>query len=321
MHSLDGPTMSRLNWEVDGPDAREPADVAYEFFINNVLDTIPDPEDLLDPSEVSIHVGSKQFTEQLLLGNMMMLLLQEYGYDASYTTLGSTSAANEALMAGEIDVYAEYTGTAFLTMLEYEFTNQTPGEIYATVSADYAEDGFTWLAPSTFNNTYCLAMVDARAEELGITTVSDLQANSEGLVFGATAEFIQRDDGLPGMAEVYGEFAFSDVLSLDTGLKYSGLDEGEIDVTTCFGTDGQISALGLRVLVDDAGFWPAYNVAPVMNSAILEADPRVGVILDLLMLQLDGATMSRLNWEVDGPDAREPADVAYDFLFETVLAE
>jgi osmoprotectant transport system substrate-binding protein len=319
MASLDGPTMSQLNWEVDG-NGQEPADVAFEFFNDVVVENIPDPAELPNPADVPVRVSSKQFTEQLLLGNMMALLLQEYGYDANYTQLGSTSAASEALFAGEIDVYAEYTGTAYLSILGLEFTDQTAGQIYATVAREYADMGYTWLAPSAFNNTYCLAMDADRAEELGVATVSDLQANSDGLVFGATAEFIERPDGLPGLIDTYGDFGFSDVLSLDPGLKYSGLDEGELDVTTCFGTDGQISALGLTVLDDDAGFWPAYNVAPVIVSDLLEQDPRIGVILDLLMRRLDGATMSQLNWEVDG-NGQEPADVAFNFVVENVLPE
>ncbi len=313
--------MSDLNWQVDGNDM-EPADVAFDFFYNEVVGTIPAPDALPNPADVSVAVSSKQFTEQLILGNLMALLLQEYGYDANYTQLGSTAAAHEALVAGEIDAYAEYTGTGYLTHLGLEYdASITGGAIWKAVKEAYMEEwGLMWLEPSAFNNTYCLAMKEDRAEELGIVTVSDLQANSEGLVFGATAEFIDRPDGLPGLNETYGEFGFADVLSFDPGLKYSGLEEGDLDVTTCFGTDGQISALNLRVLVDDQGFWPPYNVAPVIDNAIVENDPRVAVILNMLMKKLDGPTMSNLNWQVDGDDM-EPADVAFDFLLDTVLAE
>ncbi len=319
MAALDGPTMSDLNWQVDGNE-QEPADVAFEFFYDNIVDTIPTPEDLPDPADVSIRVSSKQFTEQLILGNMMALLLQEYGYDAAYTQLGSTAAAHEALIADEIDMYAEYTGTGYLTHLGLEYSpDMTAGQIYQAVSEAYMEEwGLEWLEPSAFNNTYCLAMMEDRAEELGVTTVSELQANSEGLVFGATGEFIDRPDGLPGLIDTYGEFGFAEVLSFDPGLKYSGLEEGELDVTTCFGTDGQISAMGLRVLEDDAGFWPPYNVAPVIKASIVENDPRVAVILNVLMQQLDGPTMSDLNWQVDGNE-QEPQDAAFEFLLNAGL--
>ena len=319
MQKLDGATMSALNWEVDG-NSQEPADVAFDFFYDGVVDTIPTPDELPDPAEVEVRVSSKQFTEQLILGNMIALLLQEYGYAAEYVQLGSTAAAHEALIADEIDVYPEYTGTGYLTHLGMDYSgDMTSGEIYRAVSDAYQEQwNLAWLEPSGFNNTYCLAMTEARAEELGIETVSDLRDNSEGLVFGATGEFIDRPDGLPGLIDTYGEFGFADVLSFDPGLKYSGLQEGDLDVTTCFGTDGQISAMGLRVLEDDLGFWPPYNGAAVIKTDIIERDPRVAVILNLLMQKLDGATMSALNWEVDG-NSQEPADVAFDFLMESGL--
>jgi osmoprotectant transport system substrate-binding protein len=292
--------------------------VAFDFFYENVLDSIP--TELPDPPDVTIKVGSKQFTEQLILGNLISLLLQEYGYDASYTPLGSTAAAHEALVNGEIDTYAEYTGTGYLTHLGMEYSSDmTSGDIWMAVTEAYADEwNLAWLEPSAFNNTYCLAMTEEKAGEMGIVTVSDLQANSEGLVFGATAEFMERPDGLPGMEATYGAFAFEEALSFDPGLKYSGLAEGELDVTTCFGTDGQISAMNLRVLVDDKGFWPPYNVAPVIRAEILETDPRVGAILNMLMQKLDAETMSGLNWQVDGNE-EEPADVAFNFLMEAGL--
>ena len=319
MDALDGPTMSSLNWEVDG-NGREPADVAFDFFYNNVVDTIPTPDSLPDPADVNVRVSSKQFTEQLILGNLMALLLQEYGYDANYQQLGSTAAANEALLAGEIDLYAEYTGTAYLTFLGLDYSSDlTPGYIWQTVKDAYQQDyNLTWLEPSAFNNTYCLAMTEARASELGVETISDLAANGEGLVFGATGEFIDRPDGLPGLIDTYGDFGFAEVLSFDPGLKYSGLEEGDLDVTTCFGTDGQIAAMGLRVLVDDKGFWPPYNVAPVINTEIVDNSPRVAVILNMLMQHLDADTMASLNWEVDG-NGQEPADVAFNFLTDSGL--
>ena len=319
MAALDGATMSALNWEVDG-NSQEPADVAFDFFYDGVVDTIPTPDELPDPAEVEVRVSSKQFTEQLILGNMIALLLQEYGYAAEYVQLGSTAAAHEALIADEIDVYPEYTGTGYLTHLGMDYSgNMTSGEIYRAVSDAYQEQwNLAWLEPSGFNNTYCLAMTEARAEELGIETVSDLRDNSEGLVFGATGEFIDRPDGLPGLIDTYGEFGFADVLSFDPGLKYSGLQEGDLDVTTCFGTDGQISAMGLRVLEDDLGFWPPYPGAPVVKTEIIAADPYIAVVLDHVMAALDGATMSALNWEVDG-NSQEPADVAFDFLMESGL--
>jgi len=120
--------------------------------------------DVAQAQDISIRIGSKQFTEQLILGNLMAVALQEYGYDATFTPLGSTAAAHEALVAGEIDVYAEYTGTGYLTHLGLTYDPSETGEdIYNTVSQEYAQRwGLNWLEPSAFNNTYCLAGVRVR---------------------------------------------------------------------------------------------------------------------------------------------------------------
>jgi osmoprotectant transport system substrate-binding protein len=317
--ALDDATMSALNARVD-EGGEEPADVAFDYFYENIVDNILAPDALPAPGDVSISVSSKEFTEQYILGNMINIALQEYGYDSSYAGVVGSDTAHAALVAGEIDVYPEYTGTGYLSHLGLEFTGmESPTDLYNAVSAAYAEQfGLTWLQPTAFNNTYCLAMTEERAAELGVETVSDLQANADGLTFGATAEFIDRPDGLPGLNETYGEFAFGEVMVFDPGLKYSGLAEGELDVTTCFGTDGQIASLGLRVLRDDAGFWPAYNAAPVINSELLAQDPRIAVILNNLMAGLDDATMSALNAQVD-EGGEEPADVAFNYLLENGL--
>ena len=121
-----------------------------------------------------------------------------------------------------------------------------------------------------------------------------------------------------GLQETYGGFNFKEVVALDPGLLYSGIDEGEIDVTTCFGTDGQISAYNLVVLEDDMGFWPPYPVAPIIRSEVLEANPEIAGILNQLAPFLDGVTMSGLNWEVAG-NAREADEVARTFLIENGL--
>jgi osmoprotectant transport system substrate-binding protein len=184
---------------------------------------------------------------------------------------------------------------------------------------EYADQyELTLLDPTAFNNTYCLTLPRERAEELGISTVSDLSQRAGDLVFGTTQEFTEREDGLPGLQEVYGGFNFQEVLGLDPGLLYSGLEEGDIDVTTCFGTDGQIAAYDLLVLEDDRGFWPPYPVAPIVRSDVLEDHPEIASELNELSAVLDDATMSQLNWEVAG-NGREADEVAREFLEEQGL--
>jgi osmoprotectant transport system substrate-binding protein len=187
-------------------------------------------------------------------------------------------------------------------------------DVYDKVSAGYADQfNLTWGAQTAFNNTYCLTMTQAKADELGTSTLSDLSGMAGDLVFGTTQEFTERPDGLPGLQELYGGFQFKEVLGLDPGLLYAGIDEGDIDVTTCFGTDGQISAYNLVVLEDDKGFWPPYPVGPVVRQELLDENPDILETLDQLATLLDGETMSGLNWEVAG-NGREADEVAREFL-------
>lgn len=268
----------------------------------------------------TIRVSSKEFTEQYILGNMYLLLLQDAGFTATYAAVGGTAENHRALLEDQVDVYPEYTGTALLTHLAMGYDpSMSQEDVYNTVKSAYEEQfQLTWLEQTTFNNTYCLTMTQEKAQELDVRTVSDLSVKASDLVFGTTQEFTEREDGLPGLQTTYGGFQFSEVLGLDPGLLYSGLDAGEIDVTTCFGTDGQISAYNLVVLEDDKNFWPPYPVAPVMRQDTLEANPGIADALNKLAPLLDGETMSALNWEVAGNN-READEVAREFLVENGL--
>ena len=268
----------------------------------------------------TIRIGSKEFTEQYILGNMYTMLLEDAGYEVEFQPLGGTSENHQALLNDEIDIYPEYTGTGLLTVLEGEFDSSMSAEdVYNQVTSGYEEQfDLTWGAPTEFNNTYCLTMTQEKADELGVENLSQLSEVAGDLVFGTTQEFTERPDGLPGLQETYGGFQFAEVLGLDPGLLYAGLDEGDIDVTTCFGTDGQISAYNLVVVNDDKGFWPPYPVGPVVRMDVVEENPEVLDVLDQLAPLLDNTTMSSLNWEVAG-NGQEPDDVARNFLVEQGL--
>jgi osmoprotectant transport system substrate-binding protein len=267
-----------------------------------------------------VRISSKEFTEQFILGQMYLQLLEDAGIEATYSPVGGTAENHQALIEGQIDVYPEYTGTALLTHLELPYDpSMSPTDVYNTVKSAYEEQfDLTWLDQTAFNNTYCLTMPRERAAELDIETVSDLSEKAPDLVFGTTQEFTERDDGLPGLRETYGGFEFQEVLGLDPGLLYSGLEEGDIDVTTCFGTDGQIAAYDLLVLEDDKNFWPPYPVAPVIRQEILDENPEIATALNKIAPLLDGNTMSTLNWEVAG-NGREADEVAREFLVENNL--
>ncbi|MEM7769712.1 MAG: glycine betaine ABC transporter substrate-binding protein [Cyanobacteria bacterium P01_E01_bin.6] len=262
-----------------------------------------------------ITIGSKEFTEQYLLGHMFEMVLDNAGYDADYTAIGGSSENHAALISGDIDLYPEYTGTALLVHLSQEYdSSMSEMDVYDTVKASYEEQfGVTLLDPTSFNNTYALVLTQDKATELGVSTVSELSGKAGDLVLGTDLEFADRGDGLPALKAAYGGFDFAEVKSLDPGLLYSGLDTGDIDVTTGYGTDGQIVAFDLVVLDDDKNFWPPYPIAPFIRQDTLSANPDIAAVLNSVTTLLDDETMTSLNWEVTGNN-REPDEVARDFL-------
>ncbi len=267
----------------------------------------------------TITVASKDFTEQFILGEMYALLLEDAGYKVERKlNLGGTPVAHQALLDGQIDVYPEYTGTGLLTVLKMDVMSD-PQVVFNAVKTAYQDQfDLVWLNPAPMNNTQALAMTKTRAAELGITTFSDMVANADQLVLIGPPEFAEREDGVPGLKRVYGDFAFKNFLTVDPGLRYQALLNGEADVVVAFGTDGELAAYDLQSLVDDKGLYPPYQVAPVIRQAALDANPEVADILNKVAPLLTDATMQRLNNEVSG-NGREPADVAREFLVQQGL--
>jgi osmoprotectant transport system substrate-binding protein len=261
-----------------------------------------------------IRVASKDFTEQFILGEMYAQLLESNGFKVERKlNLGGTPIAQKALESNEIDLYPEYTGTGLLTVLKLP-VNTDPVAVYNTVKSEYANRfNLVWLDPAPMNNTQAVAMKRSKAQELGIETVSDLVAQASNLVMVGPPEFQEREDGLPGMRQVYGDFNFKEYKSVDPGLRYQAINEGQADVTVAFGTDGEIAAFDLVILRDDKGLWPPYQVAPVIRKEVLDANPKIAEILNGLAPFLTDEVMQKLNYEVSGKQ-REPADVAKEFL-------
>ena len=169
------------------------------------------------------------------------------------------------MLNDEIDVYPEYTGTGLLTVLKMDVMSD-PAAVFAAVEAAYAEQfDLVWLDPAPMNNTQALAMTRGRAAELGITTFSDMVAHADELVLIGPPEFAEREDGIPGLKAVYGDFEFANFLTVDPGLRYQSLINGEADVVVAFGTDGELAAYDLLSLVDDKGLYPPYQIAPVIR--------------------------------------------------------
>jgi osmoprotectant transport system substrate-binding protein len=269
----------------------------------------------------TVVIGSKDFTEQFIVAEMYAQLLENEGFTVERKlNLGGTPIAHEAIMNGDIDLYPEYTSTGLLTMFKL-YPIQDAQEIYTTVKRGYEQQyGLTWLTPSPFNDTQALAMTKEVAAQYGIQTYSDLAQKAPELILGGPAEFLEREDGLQGLQQAYGGFQFKEVKQLGTGsLRYQALLEGQVDVVVAFGTDGAIKGNDLLLLVDDKVFYPIYNVAPVVRQDTLEKYPQIEKILNDFAPLLTDDIMSGLNWQVDGPEAKEPADVARAFLIEKGL--
>ncbi len=274
----------------------------------------------------TISVASKAWTEQLILGNMLLEILRADGYAVEDRTgLGESDVIRPALHAGQVDMYWEYTGTTLLTLMEHEPVGD-PDETFELVKAwDERNNNVTWLDYAPANNTYTIMMVEEDAQQLGIETISDLadyiRRNPEAISFGTNDEFYERQDGIRGLEELYNfEFNPDLVRFMTTGLTYGALREGQVDAAVGFGTDGRIPAFGFINLEDDRQYFPVYNPAPVVRLGIVEAYPELPELIEQISQLLDGETLAELNRRVD-IDEEEPEDVAVAFLRENGLLE
>jgi osmoprotectant transport system substrate-binding protein len=267
-----------------------------------------------------IAIGSKDFTEELIVGEMYAKVLEKTGLVVKRRLdLGGTEVAMAALMRGDIDLYPEYTGTALNAQLHLSPSKDGHAN-YETVKRTYAARyGLTWLKPSPFNDTQALATTPAIAAKDKMRTLHDLSKAAPQLRLAAIPEFTKRPDGLPGLQRAFGGFNFKQVRLFDIGLKYKALLSGEVDVAVAFGTDGQIVTDHLFVFVDDTNFWPQYNIAPVVRTEALQKYPQIQNALDGLAPLLTDDVMRGLNARVDGKH-EDPSDVALSFLEAHKLA-
>jgi len=267
-----------------------------------------------------VRIGTKNFTEQLILGELMAQLIENRTPLVVERTfnLGGTMICHQALIKGEIDLYAEYTGTALTTILKQEKRIADPDSAYKVVAAAYEKDfACQWLAPFGFNNTFTITVRRGAAQAKGWRTISDLKNAAAELQAGFTAEFAERPDGYPGLEKAYG-FAFGKVSDLDPGLMYQAIADERVDVICAFATDGRIPAYELLPLKDDRQFFPPYYAAPVVRQAVLQRHPALRQALAPLAGALADTTMQRLNFEVD-EKGREPAQIARTFLLSQGL--
>ncbi len=268
-----------------------------------------------------ITVGSKEFTEQLILGKMLVLTLKAAGATVKdQTKLVGTPVVRKALTTGKIDVYDEYTGTGWINILGN--TKPVPGaepQFEAVKSAD-AKNNIVWLARAEANNTYAIAGNKDAVSTYSTKTISDYAAlvrkKPSAAALCTASEFVTRDDGLPGMSRTYGfSLPRGQVKSLDFGLVFSSVGKGNTcKYAVVFATDGQIIAQKLTVLTDDKGFFPTYNIATTIRKSVYDKNKAAyDKIFTGLNSKLTTAVMTKLNAQVD-VEGKPVEKVAETFL-------
>ena len=259
-----------------------------------------------------LRIASKNFTEQFVLAELYAQAFEAAGVTVERRiNLGGTLIVHKALEEKQIDFYPEYTGTMLTAVLKMDPMTDRAA-VYNKVKEEYAKKGLVLLDEAPVNKTDNMVVRPDTAEKYKLETLSDLSRVSKELKLGAGPEFRDRKDGLPGLKSVYG-MEYKEDLQMAIGLRYQALQNKQIDVVNGYATDGMISALKLKRLKDDKSLWPPYYVAPVVRKDVLDANPKIAEVANRVSALLDEATISGLNFKVDG-DKMEPRDVAADFL-------
>ena len=269
-----------------------------------------------------IVIASKQFTENILLSEMYAQLV-ENRTDISVErkqNLGGTSVIFPAMEKGEVDMYLEYTGTAYNEILKLSDVAAESSEQVYQISKDKLNElhGITMFKPIGINNTFALAMLAAKATELGISTMSDLATVSPDLRFGANHLFYTREkDGYDAMTALYGH-NFKEALRMDTSLLYDAIAQGQLDVMVVYSTDSLLKKYEMTLLDDDKELFPAYHGTPICLNDTLKKYPELNDVFDLLAGKFDDTLMQALNYKID-VEGQTPEEVARAYLTEQGL--
>lgn len=267
-------------------------------------------------SKGKVTIGSKDFSESILLGEMVAQLI-EGNSDIKVErklNLGGTKVNFDGLKAGDLDMYAEYDGTAYGVHLEHTEPITDASKVFGQVKQEFeSKFKLTWSKPFGFNNTYALAIPRNLAEQYAIKTYSDLAKHSDKFVFGTTNEFMGRKaDGYEPLVAAYG-FKFKDVKKMTAGLRYKAIQQNDIQVMDAYATDGKLKEFDLVTLQDDKKFFPPYNGAVVVRMDTLEKNPGLADVLDKLGGAMNDQVMQELNYRVEVKEEAVEA-VAKDFL-------
>lgn len=266
------------------------------------------------PKGKTLVIGSKDYTEQTILSNLAAIYIEnntDITIDRKFD-LGGTKIIFPALKNGDIDMYFEYTGSAYADTLAYEPISDI-NEVYRVVKNDFKNKfNIEVLNLTKFNNTYALAVRKDTAEKYNLKTISDLAKVAQELTFGTTFVFTNRKDGLPGLEKKY-NFKAKAVITLDGSPRYIALNNYDVDVVDAFSTDGLLKKFDLVILEDDLKFFPPYYVAPIIRAEALEKFPEIIPLLDKLVNLLTDEVMTELNYSVDELH-KSPEEVAREFL-------
>lgn len=267
-------------------------------------------------------IGSKDFSEQYILAHITGEVLNANGADVDVNTqLVGSANVRQALENGDFIGYWEYTGTSWITYNGETTPITDPAEQFEAVKEADAKNGIAWLDPAPMNNTYAFAIRRDKAEELGVSTLSDVAAlPPEEQTFCIESEFSTRDDGWPGLKETYGfKVADDNLVMLDTGVIYTATQEGtDCNFGEVFATDGRIQGMDLVVMEDDKKFFPVYQGALTMDAEVFEEYPEVADVMAEVSPLLTDEVMQELNAKAD-VDGEDPEDIALDWLEEQGL--
>ncbi|MCG6842870.1 glycine betaine ABC transporter substrate-binding protein [Fusobacterium nucleatum] len=269
----------------------------------------------------TINIATKPMTEGYILGQMLTELIEQdtdLKVNITNGVGGGTSNIHPAIVKGEFDLYPEYTGTSWETVLKKEGSYDESK--FDELQKEYKEKyNLEYINLYGFNNTYGLAVNKDIAKKYNLKTYSDLAKASNNLIFGAEYDFFEREDGYKELQKVY-NMNFKKQIDMDIGLKYQAMKDKKIDVMVIFTTDGQLAISDVVVLEDDKKMYPSYRAGTVIRSEILSEYPELKPVLEKLNNILDDKTMADLNYQVES-EGKKPEDVAREYLQEKGLLE
>lgn len=260
-----------------------------------------------------VRVGSKSFSENILLGEILAQHLRRNGVEVEQKSALAGSLCHQAMLSDELDVYVEYTGTALVAILNETPPSNDADAVRRRVEKAYLEKfEILWLPSLGFDDSFAILVRKSDAGALGLATISDLASHPK-LRPGFGYEFVQRADGWKAFSEAYALHFDDAPTTMDLGLTYKALADAKVDFIAGNATSGLIDKLGLVQLADDKKFFPPYDAAPVIRKRIADAKPDVVRVLSMLGGKLTTAQMRAMNLRVDA-QAESPTDVARDFL-------